>query len=809
MPARTSLLRRATATAVAATLSAGVSAALVAAPTAALADTTVLQDSFDRSVLSGWGTTGSSEYAVSDSTAFSVDGASGVVRIGTAGKRHHTDVRTTDLRDGTVSTTFTPDKPAMGWGQTFSLVQRRQVNGEAYEARLRVQSGGALFLAFVRRDSRGQEVAVGSERALTLAADQQALVAAGGTGLHLTFAVSGGSPASLQAKAWVHGQTSPANWQHTATDGTRRLGGFGSAGISTNTSTSTTNLPLTIKVDRLSVVDRTTIAPLDGSPMTVPRYGALPLGAATYGAPANARFVAPGGRDDASGTVIDPFATLGAATVAAPSGSTIVLRSGTYRESVSYHDKKLTIQNYPGEKATLSGSDPISSFTPDNGDFRVDGWTARFTRGGRPDLVDPARPLAAYPDMVFVDGAGQTQVADRASVVPGTFYVDYAASKLFLGSDPTGRTVEGSTRSRGLYLNRADGSAVRGIGLVRYANHPNDLGALLSEGNDSLVENVVVAQNASVGLSVLGKRTRVLNTTENDNGQIGLHANQADGLQVRRNLLQHNNTERFAMTGAQGNLKVTTSEGVTIADNLSRFSKGRGLWIDVNSYDVALVRNVVTDNADRGLQVEISGAVVVTGNLFANNGADGVSVIASNKVDIFHNSFWNNTRAVFVVADDRQRADVRIPQTVQQVALRNNVFSGTRRGTFQIVATEDVTRTRSAATMSVTTDSNAYGQPASGGATFWTGWADYPGIYQVFRSLGEYTTATGQEQHGLGVTGESFFTDPAGGDFSVKSGVGLGSVDRAALPARVADALGVTVGDVLPMGAVVTDTAAS
>ena len=52
--------------------------------------------------------------------------------------------------------------------------------------------------------------------------------------------------------------------------------------------------------------------------------------------------------------------------------------------------------------------------------------------------------MAAHPDQIFIDGAPVAQVATRAQVGPGKFYVDYATDELVLGSDPTGKQVRAS-----------------------------------------------------------------------------------------------------------------------------------------------------------------------------------------------------------------------------------------------------------------------------------------------------------------------------------------------------------------------------
>jgi len=154
--------------------------------------------------------------------------------------------------------------------------------------------------------------------------------------------------------------------------------------------------------------------------------GAQPVGSTTYPIPAGARFVSPTGSDAASGLVATPWRTLTHAVEAAPANTTIVLRAGTYRETVVTRvDKRLTFQPYPNEAAWMSGSRAISGWVSDGNAWRKDNWTARFSRSWlNPAMIDPQFPMAGYPDMAFVDGTPLRQVGQRADVVGGTFFVD-------------------------------------------------------------------------------------------------------------------------------------------------------------------------------------------------------------------------------------------------------------------------------------------------------------------------------------------------------------------------------------------------
>lgn len=81
----------------------------------------------------------------------------------------------------------------------------------------------------------------------------------------------------------------------------------------------------------------------DGGPAGVPAApqaatGAPAPGVSAYPVPANALFVAPDGSDRGPGTERHPLRTVTAAVKAARDGQTVVLRAGSYHESVTIPD---------------------------------------------------------------------------------------------------------------------------------------------------------------------------------------------------------------------------------------------------------------------------------------------------------------------------------------------------------------------------------------------------------------------------------------------------------------------------------------
>ncbi|MEJ7640410.1 MAG: right-handed parallel beta-helix repeat-containing protein, partial [Singulisphaera sp.] len=264
----------------------------------------------------------------------------------------------------------------------------------------------------------------------------------------------------------------------------------------------------------------------------------------------------------------------------------------------------------------------VSNWVADGSRWRSDGWTYHFPPDTDAEAIDPAYPMAPYRDMAFLDGAPLRQVGSRGEVGAGIFYVDVANNRLYVGSDPTGRTVEAAGFPYALDVVAADGTVVRGLGFRHYATGygPRENAALRIDSASTTIEDNTFAWNATVGFVLFGPNAVVRGNTSAFNGEGGMGGFGADGLLLERNAIAYNNQEHFKTSWEGGGVKFATSRRMVWRDNLSEANFGTGFWCDISCYDTTIVRNVSRKNTGAGIHYEISAAAIIASNLVVENG---------------------------------------------------------------------------------------------------------------------------------------------------------------------------------------------
>lgn len=506
--------------------------------------------------------------------------------------------------------------------------------------------------------------------------------------------------------------------------------------------------------------------------------GSLPVGSAAYDIPtSNVVFVSPSGSDGADGSVNSPLKTIETAANKVAARGTIVLRAGSYHESVTLQAKPVTIQNYPNEPVWLDGSSVIGKFNREVFGWAVNGWTSEFdaspsydfggTDGDSPGwtFINPDYPMASHPDQVWIDDVAQQQVGSLGQLSAGTFYVDYDANKLYIGSDPAGHVVRASDIAKALSVRSAN-SIIRGIGVRRYAPSIPHIGAVTLEQPGIVIENVTMTDNATTGLGITATNITAKNLTVLRNGMLGIHIATADNVKLTDVISSNNNVEHFNTAPVSGGIKLGRTRGVTIDHSKFEGNEGPGVWLDVSVYDTTIVNSVFNGNANHGLFLEISAKVRVANNIISGNGDNGIKLNNTSEVSIWNNTLVGNGRPLWIAQDARRGAnpddyghddrqsqpDPTMPWINGPVNVRNNIFGGAISSNC-LVCVEDYSNEFTAEQMKVSLEANVYQRDSPQQPSVSIVWSrgNLPPL--SFNTLTDFKSSTGQEARGLALDG--------------------------------------------------------
>ena len=742
----------------------------------------IASDEFDRAGAGTWGAAAvGGDYSLSLPASFSTDGVSGIVtppRSGSSVTASLSGVGASDVRASTIVSVATIPEAGNG---VYAGLQLRATADAYYVGSVRIAPTGAVFLSILRVvDSTATQVA--------LVRDVPALTGlSAGAPVHLEFETTGTAPVQLRARAWVEGSEIPG-WQAVVDDADElRLQAPGTLGVWSYISSGSSAQPFSyasLTANALLPPTATTTQPAVPDPLVVTppaagvdavrgTPGSVPVGSAQYDVPAAALFVAPTGADANPGSLDAPLASLATAITKAPAGSTIVLRAGSYHGSyVIPTGKTLTIQAFPGEAVWLDGSRAVENFTAEGTVWSASDWTTTFDasptyRRGAADnttpgwqFVNPTYPMAANPDQVWIDDVAQLQVASLALVVPGTFYVDYASQKLYLGSDPTNRTVRASDLVTALVIAGA-GSVIRGIGIERYAPSVPDIGAVAVGAPNVTIENVEITESATTGLAIFASNTRITDVTISRSGMLGAQASTADGLTATGLLITENNTEHFNRAPVSGGFKIHKSRGVSVTDSAFVGNHGNGLWFDESVYNITITGNDIIDSVGNGLVLELSAKAVVADNIILRNELDGILISDTGQVDVWNNTVSGNFRSLNIVQgtrrasnlalpghDDRQQLpDPTVTWITEDISISNNVFADGRGKC--ILCVEDYSHEKSAAQMNIQSNGNVFQRTSTEQPTWAVVWSRGSGDPAVYTSIAAFTMETARDASSL------------------------------------------------------------
>jgi parallel beta-helix repeat protein len=404
-------------------------------------------------------------------------------------------------------------------------------------------------------------------------------------------------------------------------------------------------------------------------------------------------YVAPDGKADNSGESLSRPTTIEKAIEQVTTGDAIVLRGGTYRTGNLVFNQGISMQPYADEQPVLKGTFVAAEWKSLGNGLWKTAWSRLFpanpdTWWSR-DRYGKDTPLHRFNnDMVFVDGKFLQAVGREGDIDENTYYIDYEAKQVYIGTDPANRLVEITAFDVALLRTTGEchgkisdrkGPTIKGITFTQYAYRAIDI-----EGTDpvgpspeskngkevvgSTLENCSITFCSRVAAYLKGDHLTIRHCKVSDTSTEGLYIIASCDVLLEKNIFSRNNIERITGYYPAAVKIFNQTYRVTCRDNLViDLPYSNGIWYDVGNVDGVFINNWVegVGNVNRKFQnnrpwpsengffFEISTGCICAGNVFVNCD-EGIYILNSADVRVYNNTLVNST--VCFARNDRSPA---------------------------------------------------------------------------------------------------------------------------------------------------------
>ena len=318
------------------------------------------------------------------------------------------------------------------------------------------------------------------------------------------------------------------------------------------------------------------------------------------------------------------------------------------------HRVRRTLVMHPGD-TFLGIPDPITGKQP-----VIDGsvvrkhwarlsktrWVTRVSGLAAPSIFLPpgGRCLdgtdhCAYPDDVFFGEKRLRRVWSLSAQGRGSYFVDYAAHRLYVGRDPSAAAISQAvplpvgTWPQPVISAVSGGATIESLTIEKCGVA---LQGAAIRGFRVTVSDVDVHSCHGWGLDVDDLST-VTDTHVSANGQGGIVVNShLSGAIGTSGVIADDQVDRngwIRCWGICAGLKSSTTNGLAITNNTIRNNYGSGIWMDNDSINYTIRDNTLVGNRTAGVMLEISYDGVVQGNTILGSGIRPVEPI---KVGAIH-----------------------------------------------------------------------------------------------------------------------------------------------------------------------------
>jgi len=393
-------------------------------------------------------------------------------------------------------------------------------------------------------------------------------------------------------------------------------------------------------------------------------------------------YVAPDGNDTESGQTLAKPTTLEAAIKRVVTGDAIVMRGGTYRTGDLQLNQGITIQPYANEQPVLKGTFVAKNWERQRNGLWKTSWSRLFpdkpASWWRPQSHGRETPLYRFNnDMVFVDGKLLQPVGREEEIDENSYFIDYKARLVFIGTDPTDRLVEitafngALTRITGNCHGKTSdrkGPVIRGITFTQYAyraieiegTNPEGLSDESDHGKEvvgTTLEHCTISFCSRVGAYFRGDNLTLRHCLVSDTSTEGIFILSSSDVLLEKNIFTRNNIEEITGYYPAAVKIFNQCYRVTCRDNLViDHPYSNGIWYDVGNVDGRFLNNRVENignmerrfsnnrfwPSDNGFFFEISKGAICAGNVFVNCD-QGIFLINSSDVEMYNNTLVNST----------------------------------------------------------------------------------------------------------------------------------------------------------------------
>lgn len=365
----------------------------------------------------------------------------------------------------------------------------------------------------------------------------------------------------------------------------------------------------------------------------------------------------PAACDSNSGTEEKPFKSINAAAQAAEPGTKVIIKAGTYRETVKplsggNDNKSMIWYEADGEvivKASviakpeyikpsvgwrLSGRDfaappgvNVWEITLDPEDFKgYNPFCAVNIIHDRLFIEYDKTDMTTYLNrrgMVFVDGKPlkQKPLYNQLSLEAGTYWVEANGQKVHVrfpdNGGPEGKLIELTNREQCFAPDESFLSYIRvsGLTLAHAANGapvPQRGSLSVHRGHHWIIENCLIDWANTVGIDcgnecwhheldekqILGHHI-IRGNTINDSGVCGIAGIRTTNLLIEDNLIYGTGWQRMELSWEAGGIKVHHAQSALFRRNIIKRCIGcDAIWMDVDNYNCRLTGNLLIDGID-------------------------------------------------------------------------------------------------------------------------------------------------------------------------------------------------------------------